>query len=347
VGTVGGGCGEADVIRTALDVLADGMARTVPVDLTEPVSMESLGVCGGIMSVYVERWLPHAEALLGALVQALRTREAVAVVTPLEAQGSPRLLVHADPTLPTLHEGAPLPAATVQALEAEARAAIARGDHRTVALPGVLPADAPADRSASSPALRAFIEVQAPPPHLIICGAGHIAVPLATIAALCDYEVTVIDDRAAFANRERFPTATAVKVGDFRTELRTLRRGRAHFPPRTALALVTRGHQHDVECLMEVINDGLEYIGMIGSKRRIRAVFQLLQSEHGIGRERFERVFAPVGLDIGSRTPAEIAVAIVAEMINTARGGPGISLSRPRTPALPNSTPSNPVPPTA
>jgi xanthine dehydrogenase accessory factor len=259
--------------------------------------------------------------LLRAVVDALRTREPVAVVTLLEAEGAPRVLVYADPALPTIAEGAPLPHATVEAIESEARAAIALGEHRNITLAGT--------------GRRAFIEVQAPPPHLIICGAGHIAVPLAQVASLCDYDVTVIDDRAAFASRERFPTASAVHVGDFREELRALRNGRRHFPPRTALALVTRGHQHDVECLVEVIHDGLDYIGMIGSKRRIRAVFQLLQSEYGIPRERFERVFAPVGLDIGSRTPAEIAVAIVAEMINVARGGPAISLSRPSPPPAP------------
>lgn len=320
VGTVGGGCGEADVIRTALDVLGDGAPRTVPVDLTEPVRMESLGVCGGIMSVYVERWDAEAEELplLAALVEALRTREAVALVTLLEAAGAPRLLVYADTARSTLAEGAPLPGTAVAALVQEARAALGTGEHRRATV------------TVDTGALQAFIEVQAPPAHLVICGAGHIAVPLARIASLCDYDVTVIDDRAAFANRARFPTATTVTVGDFRAELRALRGGRARLAPRTALALVTRGHQHDVECLLEVIDDGLEYIGMIGSKRRIRAVFDLLQSEYGIPRERFERVFAPVGLDIGSRTPAEIAVAIVGEMINVARSGPGVSLSRPR-----------------
>jgi xanthine dehydrogenase accessory factor len=256
-----------------------------------------------------------APPLLRALVEALQAREPVVLVTLLEGHGETRLLVYADESQPTVEEGDPMGADILAWLESSARDALARGEHAEVTAPG---------------GQRAFLEVQTPPAQLIICGAGHIAVPLATMAALCDYEVTVIDDRAAFASAERFPGAR-VRVGDFREELRALRWGRAYFPARTALVLVTRGHQHDVECLMEVIEDGLEYIGMIGSRRRIRAVFEMLQSEYGVARERFDCVYAPVGLDIGSRTPAEIAVAIVGEMINVARGGPALSLSRERS----------------
>lgn len=254
-------------------------------------------------------------ALLHA-VQAAQAHEAAALVTPMEVAGSPRLLVYADAAKETLIAGAPLPAEMVSALEAAARAALSAGKYATVTV------------HAGAQSFATFIEILLPPARLIICGAGHIAVPLAQIATLCGYAVTVIDDRAAFANRERFPTAAALRVGDFRRELQALRDGRPHFGARTSLVLVTRGHQHDVECLVEVIGDELEYVGMIGSRRRIRAVFELLAREYGIARAALGRVHAPIGLDIGSQTPAEIAVAIVAEMINGARGGPALSLSR-------------------
>jgi xanthine dehydrogenase accessory factor len=93
------------------------------------------------------------------------------------------------------------------------------------------------------------------------------------------------------------------------------------------IVLVTRGHSHDVECLLEVLDRPVAYVGMIGSQRRVDAVFQLLIEEQGIAPEKLDRVCAPIGIAIGARTPAEIAVCIVAEMINVLRGGPAESIS--------------------
>jgi xanthine dehydrogenase accessory factor len=174
--------------------------------------------------------------------------------------------------------------------------------------------------------VKVFVEVQVQPPHLIIVGAGHIAVPLASIAATCDFSVTVLDDRPQYAHVARFPTAKQVIAGPFREELAALR-GPSGFDKHTYIVLVTRGHQHDIDCLVEVLDDPLAYIGMIGSQRRIRAVFELLERERGIAPEKFDRIFAPVGLDIAARTPAEIAVCIMAEIINTMRQGPAIPMS--------------------
>ncbi|MBK8046295.1 MAG: XdhC family protein [Anaerolineales bacterium] len=174
--------------------------------------------------------------------------------------------------------------------------------------------------------LTVFFEVQAPAPHLIVAGAGHIAAPLAAIARICDFEVTVLDDRPQYASQARFPTADRVIAGPFREELRKLRGGRPQFDANTFLVLVTRGHQHDIECLLEVLDDPVAYIGMIGSRRRISAVFNLLEREQRIDPARLDRVFAPIGLDIGAQTPAEIAVCIMSEIINTMRGGPARSL---------------------
>ncbi len=174
--------------------------------------------------------------------------------------------------------------------------------------------------------VKAFVEVQVQPPHLIIVGAGHIAVPLASIAATCDFTVTVLDDRPQYAHPARFPTANQVIAGPFRQELAELR-SKSGLDKHTYIVMVTRGHQYDVDSLVEVLDDPLAYIGMIGSQRRIRAVFELLEKERGIAPEKFDRVYAPVGLDIGARTPAEIAVCIMAEIINVMRQGPAIPMS--------------------
>jgi len=167
-----------------------------------------------------------------------------------------------------------------------------------------------------------FVEVQHRPPTLLIVGAGHIALPLAQLGKMCDLNVVVLDDRASFANKSRFPMADQVIAAPFEAALR-------EFPldEDTYIVLITRGHQHDVSSLLEVLDRPAAYIGMIGSRRRVQAVFQLLKEERGIPHERFESVHSPIGLDIGSETPAEIAVSIMAEIIKVRRGGTGLSLS--------------------
>ena len=172
-----------------------------------------------------------------------------------------------------------------------------------------------------------FVEVQARPPHLIIAGAGHIAIPLASIAKTCDFLVTVIDDRPQYAHASRFPSADRVVAGPFRPTLVELRQGNRAFDNDTYIVLVTRGHQYDIDCLLEVLEDPVAYLGMIGSRRRIRAVFELLEIEQNIPASNFDSVRAPIGIDIGAITPAEIAVCIMAEIICVLREGrlPGLS----------------------
>ena len=134
---------------------------------------------------------------------------------------------------------------------------------------------------AGSDFLQVFIDIQTPPPHLLIIGAGHIAAPLAEIGRICEFEVTVLDDRPQYANRQRFPHADRVIAGTFTEELRRLRRGQPTFDENYVLVLVTRGHQYDVACLLEVLDDPVAYIGMIGSQRRFRAVYELLEPRAG------------------------------------------------------------------
>ncbi len=167
-----------------------------------------------------------------------------------------------------------------------------------------------------------FVEVQRHAPTLLIVGAGHVALPLAQLGKMAAFEVVVLDDRPRFANKKRFPTADKVLAQPFQKTLR-------HWPIDydTYIILVTRGHSHDVECLLEVIDSPARYIGMIGSKRRVRAVFELLEKEQGLDPAKLNRIYAPIGLDIGAETPLEISVAIMAEIINLYRNGRATSLS--------------------
>jgi xanthine dehydrogenase accessory factor len=139
---------------------------------------------------------------------------------------------------------------------------------------------------------------------------------------MCDFHVVVLDDRPQYANPARFPSAREVLAEPFTDALR-----RFPLDADTYIVLVTRGHAHDVACLVEVLDRPHAYIGMVGSRRRVQAVWELLQREYAIERERLGQVFAPIGLDIGAENPAEIAVAIMAEIILVRRGGTGIPLS--------------------
>jgi len=170
--------------------------------------------------------------------------------------------------------------------------------------------------------LQVFFEVMPAPPKLIVVGAGHIAVPLVQIAKVLDFHVTVIDDRLLYANRERFPGADEVLVGDMAQMLKEMT-----ITPSSYIVLITRGHKYDEPCLREIIHSPAKYIGMIGSRRRIKACFQRFREEEKIAEEVIERVYAPIGLDIATETPAEIALSILAEVIKVRRGGKAASLS--------------------
>ena len=138
-----------------------------------------------------------------------------------------------------------------------------------------------------------------------------------------NFSVSVTDDRASFASRERFPTAKQLLVGDIESTLK-------NYPitPRTHIVLVTRAHAHDVQGLRTIIDSPAAYIGMIGSQRRVWAVFKLLHEE-GVPAEKLGRVRAPIGLDLGGSTPEEIALCIMAEIIKLRHGGTGIAMSEP------------------
>ncbi len=158
-----------------------------------------------------------------------------------------------------------------------------------------------------------FVEPVLPPALLYIFGAGHVSVNLYKVARSAGFDVTVVDDRAAYANRERFPDAKEIIAEDFDQAMARLTPGESAY-----LVIVTRGHRDDMRVLRWAVQTPARYIGMIGSKRKTIAIFRELTKE-GLSTELFERVHAPVGLDIGAITPEEIAVAITAELIAARR----------------------------
>ena len=146
------------------------------------------------------------------------------------------------------------------------------------------------------------------PPHLILCGGGHVSVYTAKVAKMVGFRVTVIDNRTDYANCDRFPDADAIINQPFTEALRSIRDPNAYY------VIVTRGHLADRECLETVLKMHFVYCGMIGSRGKTRLVFDKMREE-GYSDEALAAVHAPIGLPIGANTPEEIAVCIVGEMI--------------------------------
>lgn len=162
-----------------------------------------------------------------------------------------------------------------------------------------------------------FIEPVRPEPRLLIAGSGYVAQALARLAAPLGWRVALVDDRSEFASAATLPEHTEVAVADIAVWLRE-----RQADPMSAIVIVTRGHRSDEEALRAALESGAGYIGMIGSPSKVRAIFRRLLRA-GTPRAELERVYAPIGLDLGAETPDEIALSIAAELLLWRRGGTG------------------------
>jgi xanthine dehydrogenase accessory factor len=152
------------------------------------------------------------------------------------------------------------------------------------------------------------VDPLAPAPHLYVIGAGHVGFHLARFAADAGFKLHIVDDREKFANRERFPDADEVLVEPI-----------AEIAPAAYVVVVTRGHQHDLDAMRALGARDLKYLGLIGSRAKVVRIFDALAAE-GMPAECLQRTHAPIGLDIGAVTPAEIAISILAQLIAVRRG---------------------------
>lgn len=287
LGTVGGGCGEAEVYelgRQMLESPTSPKGYLCHVDLTENPEDGGEKVCGGRFDVLLTRWdLPSEAALLEGAWGALEAGRAVGLTTSWSGPApgfwreSDRVAVPLAPQLGFEESSRENPGLSQQTEECR------------------------------------FEEPLGRPLRLVIVGAGHIARPLCRLAHEVGYQVYILDDRAEYARAEFFSEAREVICGDYVQQF-----PRLAAEARTSVVLVTRGHKHDQDCLRLLAQEPLLYLGMIGSRRRIEAVYAELVEE-GVPREALSRVHAPIGLEIGAQTPAEIAVSILAQMISRRR----------------------------
>jgi xanthine dehydrogenase accessory factor len=162
--------------------------------------------------------------------------------------------------------------------------------------------------------MEVYIDPIAPSPALYVIGAGHVGWNLARMAADAGFRIHVLDDREKFANAGRFPFAETIEVDDIAEWLH-----KAELPSAAYVVVVTRGHTHDFEAIRALAARDLRYLGLIGSRAKVARIFDALEAE-GMPVECLQRVHAPIGLDIGAITPAEIAVSILAELIAIRHG---------------------------
>ncbi len=316
VGTLGGGCVEADAIDAAREVIASGVHSLRAYELTEDLAWNTGLVCGGTMWILVQR---DDEALtfdgrdvLLHLVAAAAGAAPVALVTRLARKGGTltrlgRLAVLADTgVLGSLGDEV----WTQRAVDA-ALAQLPHGTARTVR------ADDDDDL---------LVEAIASRPRIVIAGGGHVALAIARQAATLDFDVTIVEDRPEFASADRFPGATILE-GDVPTTLGSVNYGWNSF-----IVIATRGHKLDADCMLQAVRTPARYIGLLGSRRKTVLIERMLRDE-GVPEERIAAVRAPVGLDLGGRTPAEIALSVLAEITRIRYQGTGQPLSS-RRPGL-------------
>lgn len=293
-GTLGGGCLEAECRRRALRALDTGTAAHFELRLDEIEGWDDGLVCGGKVRVFVDPNPAREAASMRSLVQAAAARQRGMLVTVIEA--------HQQPAGATLwHEEGQSFAAIPDAL---ARAALARGK------PVLLAAETGTY----------FLEPCVPPPRLLIAGGGHIGRATAAHAARAGFEVTVVDDRPAFASKSHIPEAHAVICGEIAETLAGLPKDRD-----TYVVIVTRGHRHDGQALAACIGAEVAFLGMIGSRRKALLIKRHLVESGMATQEQVARVHSPIGLDIGAETIDEIAVSIVAQLIAVRRRGSAAS----------------------
>lgn len=316
-GTIGGGCGEAEVFRKARLMLDEGGAQSklAEVDLTGDFDQQDVGVCGGIMDVFIDLWSSRDLPVARKLAESAERNRPAALLTVVDAGSGGELPLGAKAVIDPSGGGGEgvvveLGAGAVNQL-AE-RAADARPGLLEVADDGGL---RPVARIESTGAPRLYLDPVTGAQRLIIAGAGHIAQPLCALGSMLGFHVTIIDDRASFANRERFPTADAIIVKPFAAAIDEL-----NFDRHCYLVSVTRGHAYDEEVLRAALKHPEGFVGMIGSRRRARATLDRLAAD-GYDTNRLKEVHVPLGLDIGAETPEEIAIAIIAEIIRERRLG--------------------------
>lgn len=299
-GSIGGGSVEAEVWQEAQKVMENRQTRILHFELTAEQLAEGGMVCGGNIGIFLE---PLREDFLNIYQEAARIRQKggsaiLATLISIEGdfprgEGSKILMKTSGEKVGSLLGGAELE----KKILSESGVLLKEMKPKVLVL------------STENRKMEILLEPVFSEPTVYVFGGGHVSEQLAPLAKRVHFKVVVIDDREMFANQERFPEVDEVIVSEFEKCFDQLNVNDSSY-----IVIVTRGHLYDGFVLEQAVRTNARYIGMIGSKKKIKTLYQNLVKK-GIPKEELKRVHAPIGLDINSETPEEIAVSIVAELI--------------------------------
>jgi xanthine dehydrogenase accessory factor len=308
-GTIGGGCGEAEVRREALAVLLDSkVSKKFRLELTNDVAAGDGMICGGVFEVFID-FISHEDSMskqvFSDYLESFPKKENPVLATIIGSGTKEENLGRKMVFLPGKKEIGDL---LIPEIAEQVRKIVEmfRGERKIKLL---------TVSAGEINNVEVLLEPAHKSPQLLILGGGHIAKQIVKMASILGYNTTVVDDRPFFANTARFPEADQVVCQDFNGFIKDVKTS-----PDTFVVIVTRGHQHDLECLREVVDKPSAYIGMIGSRRKVKEVLKQLESE-GVSAEKLNKVYSPIGIDIGSETSEEIALSILAEIVSVWRYG--------------------------
>jgi xanthine dehydrogenase accessory factor len=306
VGSIGGGCLEATVWEAARSSLKSGLPKIVDYDLTGRTDTPEGLICGGIMKVFVDVIGP--KPVFDVFEEIVRTKKEgnVSVLATLVREKgqkawdeTPRILIRED--------GSALGSLGDSFLDKEAHSAageiLKSGTSKLLEF----------QKEGQAVPSMVFVEPITPQPTVYIFGAGHIGFAVSKIAKMTGFRVSVIDDRPAYASEARFPEADEFFVEDPADMVPRLNLNKVSY-----LVIACRGHLEDQRVLAQAVNTSAGYIGMIGSRKKTKTVFSNLRTE-GVTQAALDRIHSPIGLPIATETPEEIAVSIMAEIIDIRR----------------------------
>lgn len=305
IGSIGGGCVEADVWQEAQNIIEKGERKVIHFNLTSEQLAEGGLICGGNIKVFVE---PLSEEYIPIYEEIIKIKQKggqaiLATVLSIDGKfakldGLKMLIKSKEESIGSISLGKEVEVKILEEVDSLLK----------LKKPKVIQVRSERENAEWENA-EILIEPIASQPTLYIFGAGHISQQLAFLAKMVKFKVVVIDDREMFANRERFPDADEIIVSEFENSFNKI-----NIDSSSYIVIVTRGHLYDGVVLEKAIKTPARYIGMIGSKNKIRILFKNLM-EKGVSEDELKKVYAPIGIDINSETPEEIAVSIVAQLI--------------------------------
>jgi xanthine dehydrogenase accessory factor len=307
LGTIGGGAVEGRTQQLATEAIKIGRPLVFDFNLEGRAVASSDPICGGLMRVLIDPIAPQRQAVYQSAADAKQNRNRGVLLTSVRSKKAPEIevLFFAEAEIP----------ADFLFPNAEDLHSVLASEETALFVSQSPPQAQP---------LEVLVEPLVPNPLLVIAGGGHVAQALALQADLVGFDIRVLDDRAEFTAAGLFPEGTSTHCGPIVEEINRLAIGGD-----TYIVIVTRGHRHDAEALAACIKEPAAYIGMIGSRRKVEMMRKEFVYSGRATPAQFDRVYAPIGLDIGSVTVPEIAASIVAQLIAVRRKG-----ASPKTPSV-------------